>query len=87
MSRAQLTDRLAERQLARIRRYLDTHYGSTAVLQRRYEKATGQPIPRSNFTRWLHRSPKQRMQPALGTYLLLERLVATMKREDERRAK
>ncbi len=87
MSKANITDRLAERQLARIRRYLDKHYGSTAVLLRRYEKAVGQPVPRSNFTRWLHRDPAKRMQPALGTYLLLERLVAAMKREDERRAK
>ena len=61
--------------LARIRRYLASHYGATAQLRRDFEKATGQKVYRSSFTRWLHVDPAKRQQPSLGTYLLLEKLV------------
>ena len=80
----QLTQVLAQRQLGRIRRFLDAHYGSTADLKRRYEKATGEKVARSSFTRWLSRDHRTHQQPALGTYLMLDRIVGQMKRQKER---
>ncbi len=79
--KATITQRLAQRQLGRIRRFLDRHYGSTAELKRRYEKATGEQVARSSFTRWLATDQAKSQQPALGTYLLLDRIVGQMKRE------
>ena len=75
------TDTLAERQMRRIRTFCAAHHGATSELVRRYSEITRQPTPRSTFTRWLHPDPKERMQPALGSYLLMERIVTRMQRE------
>ena len=80
MTATSLTRRLAQKQLSSIRRYLDAHYGATVELQRRYQRATGEKVARSSFTRWLSTDLATCQQPALGTYLLLEKLVAKMKR-------
>ena len=81
MKTSTITQRLAQRQLGRIRRFLAANYGSTSELKRRFEKATGEQVARSSFTRWLATDPATVQQPALGTYLLLDRIVGQMKRE------
>ncbi len=82
MTAIPLTRRLAQKKLGRIRRYLASHYGSTSELQRRFDRATGEKVARSSFTRWLTTDPAKCQQPALGTYLLLEKLVAKMERSE-----
>ena len=76
-----IRDSLAAIPLARIRRYLAANYGAAEQLRREFEAASGKKIHRSSLTRWLHKEPSKRQQPALGTYLLLEKLVKEMEKK------
>ena len=60
---------------------LDVALGDRRPQQRGRESArlTCHVVARSSFTRWFHADPKKRQQPALGTFLLIERLVADMR--------
>lgn len=69
---------LYETHIQRVRDYLTQNYGATAELQKRLARV-GNPVARSSFTRWFHADPRKRQQPALGTFLLIERLVADMR--------
>ena len=69
---------LYEAHTERVRDYLADNYGATAELQKRLARV-GNPVARSSFTRWFHADPCKRQQPALGTFLLIERLVADMR--------
>ena len=69
---------LYEAHIQRVRTYLADNYGATVELQKRLARV-GNPVARSSFTRWFHADPRKRQQPALGTFLLIERLVADMR--------
>ncbi|MEQ2010240.1 MAG: hypothetical protein ABMA26_25935 [Limisphaerales bacterium] len=81
MKKSDIRTRLANAILTRIARMLAKHYGSTAELQRRFTKATGEPLYRSRLATWLHADPHQREFPTAGNFLLLERLAARMEKE------
>lgn len=87
MKNKDIRNRLCNAILSRISRVLSKHHGSTAELQRRFEKATGEKIYRSRFTQWLHPDPAKREFPTAGNFLLLERLATRLEKELNGKAK
>ena len=81
MKNKDIRHRLANAILTKIARMLAKHHGSTAELQRRFAKATGEPCHRSALQRWLHPDTSKREFPTAGNFLLLERLAGRMERE------
>lgn len=81
MKHNDIRNRLANAILTRIARMLSKHYGSTAELQRRFTKATGEQLHRSRLAQWLHADPKQREFPTAGNFVLLERIASKMAKE------
>ena len=69
---------LYEAHTERVRDYLAQNYGATVELQKRLARV-GNPVARSSFPRWFHAVPRKRQQPALCTFLIIERLVADMR--------
>lgn len=76
-----IRQKLIEETLGRIRRYLASNYGATADLQRRFSKATKQPIYRSRLQSWFHADADKRESPGLGNFLILERVFSQMEKE------
>ena len=58
-------------------------YGSKKKLAEALTRRTGQPVPRDTIERWLHKDPKKRQQPLLGSGLLLALVFHELKQRKE----
>lgn len=72
---------IADRVLAPLGAWINSHRGATPELIIRFYLRTGRKISRQTLWRWFHADPARRMEPSLGNGLMAIRLIREMRSE------